>query len=115
MRRLSSVVNFPEALHAKIMKYVKPISFKKLAILTAGFALANICQAAGDVGITDTKILIGQSAAFSGPAAQLGIQMNAGAKAYFDHVNAYGGIYGRHILLITAGVGYQSGLALENT
>jgi ABC-type branched-subunit amino acid transport system substrate-binding protein len=39
-------------------------------------------------GITPTSILIGQSAAFTGPAAQLGIQMRDGAKLWFDQVNA---------------------------
>ena len=33
------------------------------------------------------KIVIGQAAVFSGPAAQAGIQMRNGIKAYFDAVN----------------------------
>jgi branched-chain amino acid transport system substrate-binding protein len=36
-------------------------------------------------GVTAKSILLGQSAAFSGPAAQLGIQMSLGTKAYLDH------------------------------
>ncbi len=35
-------------------------------------------------GVTPTSVLIGQSAAFTGPAAQLGIQMRAGAKLWID-------------------------------
>ena len=33
---------------------------------------------------SDNKIILGQSAAMTGPAAQLGIQFNAGAQVFFD-------------------------------
>ena len=51
--------------------------------------------------------MLGQSAAFSGPAAQLGIQMNRGAKLYFDSVNAAGGVNGAQIELRTLDDGYE--------
>ena len=66
-------------------------------------------------GVTPKTILLGQSAAFSGPAAQLGIQMNAGTRAYFDHVNALGGVFGRKIELRTRDDRYEGTLCLENT
>lgn len=66
-------------------------------------------------GVTSTSVLVGQSAAFSGPAAQLGIQMNAGAKAYFEHVNKQGGVNGRTIELRIRDDKYESNLAAENT
>src|SRR5258708_14379172 len=66
-------------------------------------------------GVIPKSILLGQSAAFSGPAAQLGIQMNIGAKAYFDRVNFQGGVYGRRIELRTRDDKYESELAAENT
>lgn len=66
-------------------------------------------------GVTPKTILLGQSAAFSGPAAQLGIQMNAGTKAYFDHVNAQGGVFGRKIELKTRDDRYEGTLCVENT
>jgi ABC-type branched-subunit amino acid transport system substrate-binding protein len=53
------------------------------------------------VGVTNDKILLGQAAVFSGPAAQLGIQMRNGVKAYLDHVNAQGGVHGRKLELVT--------------
>ena len=37
---------------------------------------------------TRRRIVLGQSAPLSGPAAQLGLQMQAGAKLFFDGVNA---------------------------
>jgi branched-chain amino acid transport system substrate-binding protein len=66
-------------------------------------------------GVTATTIVLGQSAAFSGPAAQLGIQLNAGTKAYFDYINAKGGVYGRKIQLKTRDDRYESNLAIDNT
>jgi branched-chain amino acid transport system substrate-binding protein len=66
-------------------------------------------------GVTPTTILLGQSAAFTGAAAQLGIQMNAGTKAYFDYINAQGGVHGRKIELKTRDDKYEGNLCVENT
>lgn len=55
---------------------------------------------AAEHGVTDTTIWLGQSAPFTGPSAQIGIQYNAGAQAYFDRVNAQGGVFGRRIVLL---------------
>jgi ABC-type branched-subunit amino acid transport system substrate-binding protein len=60
-------------------------------------------------------IVIGQSAAFSGPAAQLGIQMNAGVKLWFDQVNSSGGVNGHTIDLRTADDGYEPDRCKANT
>jgi ABC-type branched-subunit amino acid transport system substrate-binding protein len=81
---------------------------------TLAFACTAGAQSAAP-GVTPTSIVLGQSAAFSGPAAQLGIQMNAGLKVYFDHVNAQGGIHGRRIDLKTLDDKYEAKLAAENT
>ena len=66
-------------------------------------------------GVTAKSILLGQSAAFSGPAAQLGIQMNIGTKAYLDHINARGGVYGRKIALKTRDDRYEANLCADAT
>ena len=52
------------------------------------------------------RIVLGQSAAFTGPAAQLGIQMNKGARIYFDALNANGGVNGNTIEPKTLDDGY---------
>ena len=85
--------------------------FRILVVLAFGAS----ASAAAQEGVTDKTILIGQSAAFSGPAAQLGIQLRAGAKLWIDHVNAAGGIHGRQIELRTRDDKYESNLAAENT
>jgi ABC-type branched-subunit amino acid transport system substrate-binding protein len=71
--------------------------------------------AAAENGITSDKILLGQSVALSGPAAQLGIQMRNGVKAYLDHVNERGGVHGRKIELITLDDGYEPSRTVPNT
>ena len=82
-------------------------------------AIAALALAAGGAraqdGVTDKTVVIGQSAAFTGPAAQLGIQMRAGAKLWLDHVNASGGVHGRQIDLRVRDDKYESNLAAENT
>jgi len=84
-------------------------------IAIAAVACVGHGAAAAEDGVTATAILIGQSAAFSGPAAQLGIQMRDGAKLWFDYVNARGGVNGRRIELKTRDDKYESKLAAENT
>ncbi|MFZ6767158.1 ABC transporter substrate-binding protein [Undibacterium sp. Di26W] len=74
-----------------------------------------MAHAHAETGVTDKKILLGQSAAFSGPAAQLGIQLNLGARVYFDQVNAAGGVYGRKIEIIQKDDKYEADLAAANT
>ena len=66
-------------------------------------------------GVTVDTILIGQSAALSGPAQELGREMKAGAEAYFKFVNENGGIQGRRIKLISLDDGYEPDRAKANT
>lgn len=76
------------------------------ASMLAGF---NIAHAQAD------KIILGQSAPFTGPAAQLGIQFNQGAKVYFDQVNAQGGVGKRLIEIRNLDDGYEPDRCAENT
>lgn len=61
------------------------------------------------------RLVLGQSAAFSGNAAQLGIQMNLGAKMFFAALNAAGGVNGHSIELRTLDDGYEPGRCQANT
>src|SRR5919106_177502 len=62
-------------------------------------------------GVTTNRILLGQAAVFTGPAAQLGIQMRNGVKAYFDYVNERGGVHGRKLHLVTEDDRYEQSVA----
>ena len=66
-------------------------------------------------GLTDTEIILGMSAAFSGPSRGLGIELYRGAIAYFTHVNRAGGVGGRKIVVKTYDDGYQPTPSVENT
>ncbi len=81
------------------------------AALLAGFHTAR-AQSEG-------KIILGQSAAFTGPAAQLGIQFYQGAKVCFDQVNAQGGVAtgsGKRLVEIRKlDDGYEPDRCAENT
>lgn len=79
--------------------------------LVAATALAS----GAEPGITASTILIGQSAAFSGPASELGTEMRAGALAYFQAINASGGVNGRKIELRSLDDGYEPDRAAANT
>ena len=61
------------------------------------------------------KIVLGQSAAFSGPASALGERFKEGALLAFDRVNARGGINGRNIELRSVDDGYEPERCAENT
>jgi branched-chain amino acid transport system substrate-binding protein len=65
----------------------------------AALALALSSEAAAQAGVTADKIIIGQSAGFTGSVAGTVKELTAGAKAYFDVVNARGGVHGRKIVL----------------
>lgn len=61
------------------------------------------------------RIILGQSAAFTGPAAELGIQFHQGAKLWFDQVNAQGGVGGKTIEIKTLDDGYEPDRCAANT
>ena len=68
-----------------------------------------------DPGVFDDRIVFGQSAAFTGPAGQLGTGMNHGIQAAFAEVNRAGGVNGRRLELVTRDDTYEPELAISNT
>ena len=60
-------------------------------------------------------IIVGMSAAFTGPSRGLGIEMYRGASAYFAEVNSKGGVHGRKIVLRAYDDNYNPSPALANT
>lgn len=78
------------------------------------FALAAASAAAAD-GVTANTITVGQSAALTGPAAELGNDMRKGILAYFDYVNQAGGVNGRKLVLKSLDDGYEANRAADNT
>ena len=58
-------------------------------------------------GITDTEIIVANSAATTGIFATTGDPLNAGIRAYFDMVNAGGGIDGRRLVFLHEDDAYE--------
>ena len=69
----------------------------------------------GVPGVTDTRVLFGQSAAFEGPAAELGTNMRLGIRAAFAEANRAGGVHGRQIELVSFNDSYEPDAAIANT
>ena len=83
-------------------------------------ALLTVLGALVGIGIKATEpsedtILFGQSAAFSGPAQELGKDMRLGIKAAFAEANERGGVHGRQLELISLDDAYEPEAAIVNT
>jgi len=61
------------------------------------------------------ELVLGQSAPFSGPSAQLGRDYREGAIAWFAELNRRGGVHGREIRLVSLDDRYEPALTLTNT
>lgn len=80
-----------------------------------GQPAAPPAAAEGTPGVAAERILFGQSAAFSGPAAELGRGMRLGIQAAFKEANDAGGVHGRRLELVTVDDGYEPEAAIRNT
>lgn len=81
--------------------------FKSIFICFSMNALADVEK--------QQTINLAVSNATSGPASQLGIRLNLGAKAYFERINNGGGIAGKLIHLEQLDDGYEPFQTLKNT
>lgn len=89
------------------------------SILAAGLAAAVLpvgssASSTKDAqGVTASQILIGTSGPLTGPIAAYGA-VSEGANAYFQYLNAHGGIHGRKIKLLMFDDQYQPDLGVVN-
>ncbi len=79
------------------------------------FVLLIVEIRAEESGISDERILFGQSAAFSGPVRELGKNMRIGIEAAFQEANARGGVHGRQLTLLSLDDAYEPEAAIANT
>jgi ABC-type branched-subunit amino acid transport system substrate-binding protein len=85
-----------------------------LFLVLASLLIFPAAAFAKDPGITDDKIVLGVTQPLTGPAAGWGITITGGIKAWADHINDQGGIYGRKIELIIKDDGYNPARAVAN-
>jgi branched-chain amino acid transport system substrate-binding protein len=84
-------------------------------VVGAALAVTLGVSAQPNEGVTDTEIVVGMSAPFTGASRSLGIELYRGAQAYLDEVNRLGGVAGRRITVKAYDDGYQPEVAATNT
>ncbi len=85
----------------------------RIAIVAFLAALGSAALAQDGVG--KNGIVIGQSAALTGPGSALAAPFVQGAKLYFDKLNAAGGVNGRKVELVTLDDRGNPAVTAENT
>jgi ABC-type branched-subunit amino acid transport system substrate-binding protein len=94
------------------------LALTRRLVVSAAFATAAALTTSAqaekkyDTGATDTEIKMGNIMPYSGPASSYGV-IGLTEKAYFDMINAEGGINGRKIKFITYDDGYSPPKAIE--
>lgn len=83
--------------------------------LALAFVAATSCLTVARAAAPREDIVIGQVAPLTGTIAGTGDEYVAGAAAYFAHVNAQGGIYGRKIRVVVKDDGYKPDQTLAMT
>jgi len=79
-----------------------------MCLAAACFVMASsLPSRAAETGVSDTRIVFGQVAALSGPAAALGTGMRAGIRAAFAEANRNGGVQGHELVLVSRDDGYE--------
>jgi branched-chain amino acid transport system substrate-binding protein len=91
---------------------LKHLSLAVAGIAAAAISLSAVAQKKYDMGATDTEIKIGGIHPFSGPASAYGT-IGKAISAYFDKINAEGGINGRKIKYIDLDDGYNPAKTVE--
>jgi branched-chain amino acid transport system substrate-binding protein len=95
-----------------------PVINRRLGAFSAALALlaltntATFAQKKYDVGATDTEIKIGNIMPYSGPASAYGV-IGKVEEAYYNKINAEGGINGRKIKFISYDDGYSPPKTVE--
>jgi branched-chain amino acid transport system substrate-binding protein len=82
---------------------------------TRAAAGAAALAALPSVRAQSERIVLAQSAPFTGQAAQLGIQFHAGARLFLDQVNAQGGVHRKAVEIVKLDDGYEPDRCAENT
>ena len=80
---------------------LKRISFVSTVVVTAAMLLSTVPANAADPGVTATEIKLGITSPKTGTVALSYGKLPGAMKAYFDYINANGGVNGRKITLVS--------------
>jgi ABC-type branched-subunit amino acid transport system substrate-binding protein len=86
----------------------------RTVLLSALLAAAACSAQAADPGVTDSEIKLGQTMPYSGPASGYAITGRVEA-AYYEMINAKGGVNGRKIKFISLDDAYSPSKTVEQT
>jgi len=92
--------------------HLRSAAIPAVLVLLAVSANGALAQKKYDTGATDTEIKIGNIEAYSGPASAYGV-IGKTEEAYFNKINAEGGINGRKIKFISYDDGYSPPKTVE--
>jgi branched-chain amino acid transport system substrate-binding protein len=81
---------------------------------SAGALSSPLFAARTDPGVSDTEIVLGQSAVLSGPLSPGALALTGGARIALEQANARGGVNGRRIRLVSLDDGFDPARALAN-
>ena len=95
------------------MRALRPVPVRELGLAVL-LAAASPEIGLAQPGVSADRVLFGQTAALTGPAAGLGTGMRVGIEAAFAEINGAGGIHGRRLELISLDDGYEPAAALTN-
>jgi len=87
-------------------------SVRRIAVIAAACLAALPVRQLSSAG--RSEVLVGMSAALSGPSAQLGRSMRAGIEACFKRINDAGGVAGQRLRLVALDDSYQADPVKDN-
>lgn len=94
---------------------MKRLSIASVAVTVGALVLSSLPAHAADPGVTSREIKLGYSGPLTGSAGLVYGKLPGAMKAYFDHINANGGVNGRKIKLVSRDDKYLPTLAATQT
>jgi ABC-type branched-subunit amino acid transport system substrate-binding protein len=94
---------------------MKRLSIASVAVTVGALFFSTLPAQAADPGVTAREIKLGYSGPLTGSAGLVYGKLPGAMKAYFDHINANGGVYGRKIKLVSRDDKYLPTLAATQT
>jgi ABC-type branched-subunit amino acid transport system substrate-binding protein len=94
---------------------MKRFSIVSVVATVGALVFSTLPAQAADPGVSAKEIVLGYSGPLTGSAGQVYGKIPGAMKAYFDHINANGGVYGRKIKLVVRDDKYLPTLAATQT
>ena len=94
---------------------MKRLSIASVAVTVGALVFSSLPAQAADPGVTSREIKLGYSGPLTGSAGLVYGKLPGAMKAYFDHINAKGGVNGRKIKLVSRDDKYLPTLAATQT